>query len=152
MTSCFRSALGAEQKEKYKALTTDAERRAIVARFVCDPDDFRGTVTSSCSVFNANHDKEKGGWYMESQLAGPRFFNDAAIVKALIEGKDLVPRPDINEFASLRAKGIPQYWLSEHLFEKITGQKDKTTVKAEGSLTSEEFNQVSNEMRGAPSF
>ena len=92
VSSAFRSALSVQQKQEYKLLQSDEERRDYVAKFVLDPQEFKGKGTNSIKTVNTRTDDSTSEWLMESELAEPKFLNNVALASKLCKSGELASR------------------------------------------------------------
>ena len=144
LTSAFRSVMSGDQKETYRRLACDKERRDFMVQFVLDPQEFKGSAKNICSTINQKADRERGQWLMESQLAGPKFMHDKNLAKLLCESGELESRP--NEYKCFRDMKIPQYYFTEAMLEKLTGSKEEASVEVTASVTKDEYEEVKDAM------
>lgn len=93
LTAAIHDAMSPRQKEDWKSLENDVQRRDWMASFVTDPVDFKGKAINKSTAINSKIDKSADQWLTEAQIAGPMYLNDVAAAKLLVDSTELRERP-----------------------------------------------------------
>jgi hypothetical protein len=152
LSNRFRQVVAQNEPKQmeYKALSSDAERRDVIAQFLLDPEEFLCKAKNSVEVVNTNNDEAVGEWLYETQVAGPMYLNDADLAREICGGLDKTPgmsRESDNPEA--RKLGKKQFYWVRQQDKHITGVSEKAKVEKETSISPDQFQEVANSMRVA---
>ena len=142
--SAFRSAINGEQKEAYKHLGSDQERREVLAKFVLDPLKYKCVGENKTEIHNQRADKASGQWLIVDEIGGPLHLNNVKFAEALCKSGDIPSQP--HELPSLAKLGVMQYWYEERKHEKSTGTTETAAVTKTADINPDEYAMVQTSM------
>ena len=140
----MRNNMGETVKQEYKKLTTDDERRKVLAFYVLDPKTCTLTGWNSQVVFNKSKSISDWRWLHQSEIASPLYLNSEHLAEQLCKSGELEDRP--SEYACFAAKGLKQYHFHTGMMRKENGNKTEAGTSAKTDLAQAEYEKVSNSM------
>ena len=119
-----------------------ADQRSWVARYLMDPASGGCTGKNTTRVESGSVDDEVEVWVTESELGGPKYFNN--MMHASIAIRELDSRP--HEIASLAKENVLQYALTKKEVRRFKKKSESAEVSVESTLTKEQFEKVRDHM------